>query len=306
MSAGSIEVTWCAVVGHRAAEHVRRTGGWPRADSTNATDASPMTNPRLPSWNGRHASSGSASVTATPSRTKCWMFSGVSERSVATNTTSSTMPASSHDFAVIRPGVAGRAHRGDVHRRAVEAVLLHERGHRRRRHEREILVHRQPAVGSGRSPATAPPRRARPRAAGRPAGRAASPGRPRPRSPRARPRAWPGRTGSDRPRGRRRRALAPAQTGPRVRPESGVAVAAGLPDTSPSHSVSRPQPYPLTDADATDSDRCRIFASALISWCRYARDRTECYGRRQVDVTRRGTATACSRARTTMRATPQG
>jgi hypothetical protein len=41
------------------------------------------------------------------------MFSGVSERSVATKTTSSTMPASSHDFAVIRPAFP-EAHMADT------------------------------------------------------------------------------------------------------------------------------------------------------------------------------------------------
>jgi hypothetical protein len=45
--------------------------------------------------------------------TKCSTFSGVSDRSVATNTTSSTIPASSHIFAVISPALP-EAHIADT------------------------------------------------------------------------------------------------------------------------------------------------------------------------------------------------
>ena len=39
-------------------------------------------------------------------------------------------------------GVAGGAHRRDAHGRAVEAVLLHQQGHRRRRHQRQVAADR--------------------------------------------------------------------------------------------------------------------------------------------------------------------
>src|SRR5450631_1387101 len=72
-----------------------------RADRTRAVEASPIAKPRLPDWNGRQASSGWVSVTATPSLTKWAVFSGVHEMSVATTITSSATPPSSHAFAVI-------------------------------------------------------------------------------------------------------------------------------------------------------------------------------------------------------------
>ncbi|SLJ65606.1 Uncharacterised protein [Mycobacteroides abscessus subsp. abscessus] len=73
---------------------------------TKATDASPKTNPRLPSWKGRQAVSGSASVTAAPRRTNRSTMSGVPDRSEVTTTTSSARPASSHSRAVSTAALA--------------------------------------------------------------------------------------------------------------------------------------------------------------------------------------------------------
>ena len=54
----------------------------------------------LPSWNGRQASSDGRSTTMTPRSTKWRTFSGVADTSVATTSTSSATPASSHILAV--------------------------------------------------------------------------------------------------------------------------------------------------------------------------------------------------------------
>ena len=71
-----------------------------------ATAASPPTNPRLPSWNGRQPSKAGARGWHAPRSLKarrCW---GMPDTSVASRITSDTMPASSHALAVIMAALA--------------------------------------------------------------------------------------------------------------------------------------------------------------------------------------------------------